>query len=102
MNRFSGASRWGAHTAVLAAAFVLSACATAPHGSKNGRIVQESEIIKPVVYQPSEADEVKFDDYKPMGGRQASPQGRQTPDAKAHGSFSTTEKKTENVILHGN
>jgi hypothetical protein len=88
--------------ASLTAVFTLTACANAPHGIKNGRIIQENEIIRPVVYQPSEADEVRFDDYKPIAGRQNTAQGRQTPDAKAHGEYSATEKKTEKVILHGN
>lgn len=98
MSRFSSVSRLASLTAV----FTLTACANAPHGIKNGRIIQENEIIRPVVYQPSEADEVRFDDYKPIAGRQNTLQGRQTPDAKAHGEYSATEKKTEKVILHGN
>ena len=98
MRKFSNVGRSACFTAL----FILTACASAPHGIKNGRIIQENEIIRPVVYQPSEADEVRFDDYKSIAGRQNTAQGRQTPDAKAHGEYSATEKKTEKVILHGN
>lgn len=89
-------------SAFFAVVLGLVACAYAPHGLKDGRIIQEKEIARPVVYQPSEADEVGFDDYKPIAERQITAQGRQTPDAKAHGEYSATNKKTEKVILHGN
>lgn len=98
MSRFSSVSRLASLTAV----FALAACANAPHGIKNGRVIQENEIIRPVVYQPNAADEVRYDDYKPIDRRQTTTQGRQTSDVTPHGEFSATEKKTETVILHGN